>query len=343
MRIEKITNGIMNKALKGSHVKGHLNGFLIALEIDPTENIGDFLPDFLGNAVLKVKYQHDRAQTLVPSIPLMNLIDLSNMEFGSTNEYGAWRSRADKTLQSALNAGFGSLADNAGSSQLGEFNTLSARLQSISSDESIISFFVDLGSIYVDSGNELHFEIDAGNQSGPTDKIEAHVYTLSKDLGIAEFIEYDMDFDQNEMHTNIVEAFLCTGINSNTIKDLDIMVNATSIQYDCDTIGLKARAMLFSEIENVAVNRTLTLFRSLTHLPEDVQVKFFSDSSISDYYVLTKRVFTNVEAYLLGENHRKKEVLNVTDKLENDNPEMAKVLQLENVVKTSAEIKESLI
>ena len=74
-----------------------------------------------------------------------------------------------------------------------------------------------------------------------------------------------------------------------------------------------------------------------------MQVKFFSDSSISDYYVLTKRVFTNVEAYLLGENHRKKEVLNVTDKLENDNPEMAKVLQLENVVKTSAEIKESLI
>ena len=125
MKLQSITRQVMsntNETIKGQFVKGHLNGVLLSWDFSTISNIdaNNQVETYneVAKSYVKIKFVSDKVETLLPSIPLKNLEDISNIKLGST--------------------GFNSYLANG---------------------PSVFQVYVDLGSIYVDSGDEIHVEI----------------------------------------------------------------------------------------------------------------------------------------------------------------------------------------
>jgi hypothetical protein len=319
---------------KGSHVKGHLNGLLIVLSTDPNtgENYPDFMK-FIDDVKLKVKYVEDRVRTLVPSVPVANFLDITNQEYGSTNEVGSQKAYFQKVLLNVL-------ANTQSTDEGDTLDILRGQTSLITNQSSSkqIQIYVDLGSIYVDGGNELHYEFSGTNTNSRTN---IEVYAISKENEPSHFLEYDMDTDRNEMHQNIVSSYICSPKGAQSFPNIDFTIDATSVQYETNTKGLLGCASLFSRIENVALGRTLKVFEAESSVPEDVQVKFISDEDITGFYILNVRIDTTIKGYVAGKKAAIQEKAMVLSRLETAKPELTQVLQLEGMP-TSNELKDTL-
>jgi len=322
-----------SKNCKGSHVKGHLNGLLFVLTTDEIRSYPEYL-EFIESIRLKVKYVEDKVRTLVPSIPIQNFIDITNLKYGSTNEVGMLQNYADTALLAALNES-GTLSDSDTFTIFKDF----MNVQSSQSGLKQIQFYVDLGSIFVDNGNELHYELHGDVINSLMD---VTVYAISKESEPMHFLEYDTDSDRNEMHQNVVQSYLCSPKGATVFKEIELNIDSTSVQYESNTKGLLATTALFSKVENVSVGRTLPVFESLNGTPEDVQIKFMSDADITGYYILNVRINSTFKGYFDGRRKTIEEKARVIQKLEIKQPELAQVLQLEGMP-TATELKESVL
>jgi hypothetical protein len=322
-----------NKFAKGSHVKGHLNGllFVIACPIEKDYSYPHFA-QLLNSTKLKVKYVEDRVRTLVPSIPIHNFVDITNLKYGSTNEVGMQKGFIDE-------GALVQLRDNESSDAESTQILLDFLRQDLNqSDSRQIQFYVDLGSIYVDGGNELHYELSSLVDSF----LDIEVYALSRENEPSHFISYDMDSDRNELHQNVVASYLCSPVEEETFANIDVTIDATSVQYESNTRGLLACSALFGKIENVSIGRTLPVFEAVDSLPEDVQVKFMSSENIVGYYVLNVRIDSSFKGYVDGKRKAITEKASVITQLEINQPDLAEILQIEGLP-TSTELKERVL
>jgi hypothetical protein len=321
------------KFAKGSHVKGHLNGLLFV--IANPEGFNFAYPKFqelINSTKLKVKYVEDRVRTLVPSVPIHNFIDITNLKYGSTNEVGLQQNYADLGLVNQLG-----LADGIDEESVTILEDHIEDNQNQSNSEQI-QFYVDLGSIYVDGGNELHYELTSLIDS----VLDIEVYALSRENEPSHFIQYDMDSDRNELHQNVVNSYLCSPVGALKFANIELTIDATSVQYESNTRGLLACSALFGKVENVSIGRTLPVFEAIDSLPEDVQVKFISNESIDGYYVLNVRIDTTFKGYVNGKRKAITEKAAVVSQLEINQPELAEVLQIEGLP-SSTELKERVL
>ena len=318
---------------KGSHVKGHLNGLLFVVSSDSVNDNYPLFREFVDTVKLKVKYVEDRVRTLVPSIPVHNFIDITNSKYGSTNEVGMQKNYIDTALIETLKQ-----LDQLNDSEQFDIVKIQSQIETTQSQSNQIQFFVDLGSIYVDGGNELHYELSGDINT----TLDVEVYALSKENEPSHFYEYDMDSDRNELHQNVIESYLCAPSRTREFANIELTVDATSVQYESNTKGLLACTALFGKVENVAIGRTLPVFKALDSVPEDVQVKFISNEDISGYYVLNMRVDTTFKGYVEGKRKAITEKAEVIKRLEVSKPELAEVLQSEGLP-TSTELKERVL
>jgi hypothetical protein len=333
MRTQTLDKHInIGKFAKGQHVKGHLNGLLFVIGMTNAAADYPILEAWIKNSKLKVKYVEDRVRTLVPSVPVHNFLDLTNKNFGSTNEVGNKQKYFETAMMSSLR-NLASMEDNSI-----DYNFFMQLQETTQSDSKQIQFYVDLGSIYVDGGNELHYELHCLRELA----INVEVFSVSMENEPMHFIEYDMDFDRNEMHQNVVASYLCSPANELTFKDIDITVDATSVQYETNTKGLVACVSLFGEVENVSLGRTLPVFEAMDMVPEDVQIKFNSDVTIEGYYILNVRIDTTFKGYIDGKRKAISEKATVIQRLEVNEPVLAEVLQYEGLP-TSTELREIIL
>lgn len=311
----------LNSTVKEDYPKGHLNGLLfvidpskllraVDLDANPAQcdSIINAVSSYINKAVLKVKYYDSSTHhMLVPSIPVKHFVDITDIKYGSTG-----MQLVEEIANDVNVIGLGDTAYIP--DQLSEYwyNIL----QENSKRLPIISFYVDLGSINVDNGDEIDFEL-LSNLQIASDVGELSVYALSIDEEPFHYVKYDTDNDTNELHNQVVESYLTI---SDTSKDFDVNISSVNRDYSTDKNGLISVNALFNAHENDILRRLLPVFTGTKELPEDVEIKVTSrDGSKIDYVqVLNKRISSSYQKYLLDKQESRLKLAKVVQKAERD-------------------------
>lgn len=335
MRIQQLLKQPNQRQLTASFVKGHTNGIVLTVKPEGTDTLNEsefiaHIIQFLRTAKVKIKYVSDKVTTVCQNIPLIHFSDLTDIEHG-TNNVTLLKSRF-------LSAKFHTAIEDGG---LDADGVSDAKEGLIGLNNLGFSTYIDLGSIFVDQGNEVHITIEsdtlssAAYQSYPP---TVAIYSISKELEPAHIFTYDMDTDYNEMHQNVINTYLCNSDISQAIagqiNNASVLVDTTTTQYETDVIGLAGANGIFSRQESETLYSTIPLFSSLNMIPEDVHVKVIDEKSDSvKYTILNKRVQTSVKDFVKGESERENQNEKLIEKVERDQPELATVLKATEIIK----------
>lgn len=267
MRVEQILKDFEGDNPLAKLPKGHLNGVIVSIQPDDPF---DFLDDFegLGEAVVRAKHVGEEVTHLCTNIPLLSLSALSDIDNGSIgNITRAFTTGLLKTSESVASDERSVIADE----NTQGFNVES--LESLVKNRGLV-FYVDFGSIFCEVGSEFQIEIDL-NGSG----FRTSIYAVSREIEPYHYLKYDIDFDLNENHQNILRALLYTE-RMKEHKDVQIFVKSGEGAYDSDLEGYRALTQTFGKIEGISIGQTYEIYRSSYGVPADVWIKVHSSGSV---------------------------------------------------------------
>ena len=299
------------KNVKTNVVKGHINKLLFVFP-QGMKSHGSVMKH-----ELHVRHISKRVTNLITGLNFLFFNDLSDEAFGSVMGQSAdLRGLGDTYLKNG-----------------GEDPVLRDFFNGFMRNEKV-SILVDLGSFMLDNGDELDITIDRftyANYELP----EMAIYSVSDEESESfNMLTYDVDYDQNELHRNVRRLYLQDSQNWVMNRNVDVYVDSPSDQYQFDTQGAMAYAMLMGKFEN----QNPEVFKIYENeVSEDVSVKLIG-SEAGEVGIIAVRVFTNFEKY----EEQQREVLlkkaKVVENLEKNEPEKASVLHASGVIPTSSEL-----
>lgn len=329
MKVEQIVRNEESKVVRGGLPKGHLNGLLLSIKIKEGENLIDEIQS-LHNARLRAKFVSDKTEHLITNLPLNAFIALSDIDFGST-----------ANLSRLLNHGFA--ANDVPVVLQDEIEGESRQVAHVNFgiQKDAITLYVDLGSIYCEVGNEFHFELEGST----LDNFTTNAYVVSREIEPFHFLKYDIDFDLNENHQNIIRALIYT---ETVDKDATAYVNSNSFQAVCDLEGFRTATQIFGKIENVGAGLLLEVYRSIHGVPEDVWIKMTKNSGDalqsedSSLGIMTVRVnlpVNKVESKNIDILKKQQELVRVFEK---NYPEQSLAMTASGLLRSSESIQEKI-
>ena len=298
-KLAEFTN--TDRSVKTSFVKGHLNKLLFIVDGESIANTYEV--DKVG---VSVKYVADKVTNIATAINAKYFKDITNMKYGAVENI----SEAFKTFLQAL-------AENSTDSE-----TATDAQNLLLENKNHESFIVDIGSLMVDNGNEIHVNLKKeANQKiyvyAITDEEEEdfHLYT------------YDIEEDKNELHQNTMSIYVImknTGYSVPAPDNFDIQVDSDTAQYTTDYIGLMMANALMGKTENTLLTKTVKIVDNI--IPEDVKIKLIGGGS-DDVSILVQRVISDFEKVSIQKSELLEKKAIVMEKFERKSPETAKVLQ----------------
>ncbi len=337
MRTEQIVRNVDGATVvKGSLPKGHLNGLLISLNLksNGSHHKEHSELDTIVNSKIRAKFVHDKVEHLVTNLPLSAFIALSDIDNGST-----------ANLSRILNTGMyiKGLEDPQNKVHISEDLAQPENAVKTPTSHSItkdaIVLYLDFGSIYCENGNEFEFELE-----GMTNHMVS-AYTVSKETEPFHFIKYDIDFDLNENHQNIMRALIFT---ETVDKDATVYTESQSMQYSTDLEGLRAATQMFGQIENVGVGILLEVFRAIHGVPEDVWIKITRNAGVplqragSQLGILTVRVDFPLDLTTSKNIDLMKEQIELVRRFEVDHKDQAIAMVASGLMTPSVELEEQI-
>lgn len=267
MRVEQILKDFEGLNPLAKLPKGHLNGVMVSVQPD---NPDDFLDSFetLQKAVVRAKHVGEDVTHLCTNIPLVSLSALSDVDYGSIgNITRAFTSGLLKTSEALPSDERRVIADE-------ETQGLNVEsLESLVKNRGLV-FYIDFGSIFCEVGSEFQIEIDLN-----TSDFRTSIYAISREIEPYHYIKYDIDFDLNENHQNILRALLYTE-RMKEHKDIQVFVKSNEGSYDSDLEGYRAMTQTFGNIEGISIGQTYELYKSSYGVPSDVWIKVHSSGSV---------------------------------------------------------------
>ncbi len=312
MKTDRLIRKVINPSvdLSADYPKGHMNGLIIAIDPskllsggDPTRALPSLfgLFDFLNNAVVRVKYYNKSTATvLISSIPLRYFIDISDLKHGATGYTVLERFVTEVNSVDSPD----------------KLAKLQELLGSVSrSDYPFIQIYLDLGSIDCDGGDEIKLDLSSTLPTG-SDIGELSVYSYSENSDPFHLMFYDIDFDLNELHDQVVESYVVADVDTSLENDFDIEVRSTNDNYVTDRTGLRSTATIFNKIENKVLDRTLPCFSGNSELPEDVYIKLISRDgrNLPNIGIMNVRQSSDIDKYFVQRRKLENKVNEVLDK-----------------------------
>lgn len=301
-------------SIKGDLPKGHINSFLLSyvlnLPLDEDnkvdiDNLGkcnevkDEIFDFLQtleNTNVRVKYyDSSTAHVLYSNIPILFLVDKTNLESGSSG----YQNLVD--LSQELNSILaGADADPVKINKFLDVINAFGRLP-------ILNLLVPVGSVDLQTGDTMEVEvIDNTSNGGVLTNTYLHIYSVSSDFEPFHVIKVDKDSDLHENHEQVIESYV---YDSSKNAEFDLEVRAENTNYSTDKTGCVAISSINSKIEGRNVARTYLAFKGVENLPEDVYLKVFeTTTSIDDISIINVRVESNEAKYI---SQRQSQVMNL--------------------------------
>lgn len=290
------SGAVQTETVKANVVKGHMNKIMFAFS--------DAIKDAwsIGQHKVTVKHISDRVTTLIPNLLLRPFVDITNEKFGGV--YGQADTLA-LLLKSYVDAG-------------GVDANLISSLTNASKWK-IVACILDLGSFDLTDGDELHVTIE--RYANDTENAPAlEVYSVSDEPNEPfHFLNYDVDFDMNELHRNVRELYIYPVIGGG----YSVEVDSPSSQYSANKDGLQAWSMLSGSHEQ-RLPEALKLYES--EIPEDVAVKI-SGNNQGDTGVLAVRVSSDINRYAVQQRMALKKQAGILESYERNEPETATVFQ----------------
>lgn len=346
MRIEQITRkkvvNAQSKIVTGSLPKGHLNGVLFVIkDTDVTNvaqagmenvNVPNFRTDLLHDASLKAKFVHDKVEHLSTNLPFSIFTSMSNINYGSTGILS-------RILMNDLN-----VVNSVGEQVVPHMDVAPDDERTDMRESQLdgaLTTYIDFGSIYCENGNEFHYELEIPNATGKD--FHVYAYAISNEIEPFHFLKYDVDFDLNENHQNIITAYLYTETDD---KDGDVYVESSESQFSSDFVGLRASTQVFGDIENISAGLLYQVFKSSFGVPQDVWVKVTQNTAKELSTPTSKLGIVTVRADFPLELSTSKNVDNLKKhaelirRFEKDHPQQAIAMVASGILRASQDVEE---
>lgn len=322
MKLDRLTKDKLETryTITAQQPKGHLNGFLLSYFLEfPTEvvevegvshrvakftdlveaeawftKLGNFLLS-LAKTTVRVKYYDvQTAHVLYSNIPILYCIDKTDLEHGSSG----YKSAQDlyTLFQNALLSG-----DT-------DTQKLSMAQQVLNSfgNKPLVSAYVKIGDINLQTGDTAEIEIVCNASQVLTNESSLIISSYSVESNSFHVLKVDQDKDKNELHNQVVETHLFDSANT---SDFEFEVRGENDNYSSDRRSLVSLSSIFSNTENMNVERTYPVFKAIEGISEDVQVKVFETiDPIETISIINVRVESDYEKYL---SQKQAQALNV--------------------------------
>jgi hypothetical protein len=329
--IRQLERDSENRIVKANLPKGHCNGVAVSIKLKDGIDFSS-LEGLLSGSVVRSEFVHKQVEYLSTNIPLSIFVALSDINFGSIGQV----SRALTLDQFTTGGGALTVSEAANAQETPD---------SFAFTENAYTFYMDFGSIYCENGNELEVELEFDSDSHALAVDSVSVYSISHQLLPFHFRQYDIDFDLNEDHNNVIQSWLFT---ETLDKDAQVVVQADSVQYDSDMEGFRANTQIFGKIENLGVGILTKLFESRFGVPEDAWVKITRNtgtalqSDTSRMGILNIRLKYPISLSTNQNLENLQEQLRVVTKFEKDNPEQAVAMVASGHMSSSIQVKDAI-
>lgn len=324
------------KTVNASFAKGHLNGLIIGLS-----NFGDKF-DFADISKMKtrVKFVSDKVTHLVTEMPFSAILALSNLDFGSTNYLGKIISAGDLTLQNPDGTGQYPKV-GVGKDAPSSMSESDKYLMTYPVKDSGVMAYLDLGSIYCESGDEVHISFELPSEVTLSYPLNLSLFSVSREIEPFHFLKYDIDFDSNELHQQVIRSFI---YQREKISGGQIYVSSERDTYQTNFDGLVYLNGIFGKVENVNTGVLLECYRTKTGVPEDVHIKYYTDTATEKPVgILNVRVEFDIDRVTRKNVDELKELAEQVRKFEQKHPEQASAMIAAGMLKPSVEIENEAI
>ncbi len=320
-------NLAQEKTASASFNKGHLNGLILAcdLAVSPSDIAK------LMTAKVRVKFVSDKVVHIATELPLSCVTALSNLDFGSTNNVG--RSFASYSMKTSIDK-----------ESVTHDNTLTGdgayESNHIWYDKSLMAY-LDLGSIYCEAGDELHVTVEMPANTSVGYLLPFSIFSVSREIEPFHFLKYDIDFDNNEMHQQVIRSFI---YQREAVTDGQIYVDSENQTYQTNFNGVKYLNGIFGSVENVGQGVLFEVYRTLTGVPEDVLIKHFTDTPPTyPIGVLNVRTEFDIDRVTQKNVDELKALAEQVRKYEQKHPEQASAMIAAGMLRPSSEIEQEAI